>query len=206
MIGTEFSSRYSMIGAISDALISRIPDRISETAPGRTPIAAARPPLVLPGFCSPRSINLTSSMAHPFPNSGNNSSSDYPKSGLTLVSEYKKLWEASGVAEKRRNETMEMTNWAPGHSDALRGYLAQGMSFSQIARAINAKFNTAYSRNATIGRARRLGLMGPDRPSSSLAAQAQLDRLGGLRPSAPKSTVCHWSAAGFERAKPGELR
>ena len=66
MIGTEFNSRYSMIGAISDALIRRIPDRISETAPGRTPIAVANPPLVLPGFSSPRSINLMSSMVRPF--------------------------------------------------------------------------------------------------------------------------------------------
>ena len=52
-----------MIGWISDALISRASARISDTAPGRTPIAAARPPLVLPGFASPRSIILTSSMA-----------------------------------------------------------------------------------------------------------------------------------------------
>ena len=101
---------------------------------------------------------------------------------------------------------MEMTNWAPEHSDALRDYLAQGMSFSQIARAINAKFNTAYSRNATIGRARRLGLTGPDRPSSPLAAQPQLDRLGGLRASEPKSIACHWPAPAFEDAKPVKLR
>jgi GcrA cell cycle regulator len=39
------------------------------------------------------------------------------------------------------------------------------MSFSEIADAINAKFRTAYSRNATIGRARRMGLAGPARPS-----------------------------------------
>ena len=101
---------------------------------------------------------------------------------------------------------MEMTNWAPEHSSALRDYLAQGMSFSQIAKAINAKFNTAYSRNATIGRARRLGLMGPDRPSSSLAAQPRLDRLGGLRASEPKSMACHWPAPVFEDANPAKLR
>ena len=88
---------------------------------------------------------------------------------------------ASGVAGKGRNKTMEMTNWAPEHSDALRDYLAKGMSFSEIA-------------NATIGRARRLGLTGPDRPSSSLAAQPQLDRLGGLRASKAKSIACHWPA------------
>ena len=101
---------------------------------------------------------------------------------------------------------MEPSNWASEHSDALRDYLAQGMSFSQIAKAIKAKFNTAYSRNATIGRARRLGLMGPDRPSSSLAAQPQLDRLGGLRASEPKSIACHWPAPVFEDANLAKLR
>src|ERR1700751_2594811 len=57
-----------MIGWISVALIWRISDRISDTAPGRTPIASARPPLVLPGFSSPRSIIAISSMGSPFPN------------------------------------------------------------------------------------------------------------------------------------------
>jgi GcrA cell cycle regulator len=53
---------------------------------------------------------------------------------------------------------MEATNWAPAHSDALRKHFALGKSYAEIARAINAKFNTNYSRCATIGRARRLGL------------------------------------------------
>ena len=59
---------------------------------------------------------------------------------------------------------MQSTDWAHEHGDALRQYRARGMSFSQIARAINAKFNTDYTRSATIGRARRMGLAGPDRP------------------------------------------
>lgn len=62
---------------------------------------------------------------------------------------------------------MQSTGWAPEHGDALREYLAKGMSFSQIADAINAKFKTAYSRSAAIGRARRLGLSSPDRPTDS---------------------------------------
>jgi GcrA cell cycle regulator len=37
---------------------------------------------------------------------------------------------------------MEPSNWAPEHSGALREYLALGMTHSEIARAINAKFNT----------------------------------------------------------------
>ncbi len=66
---------------------------------------------------------------------------------------------------------MEPTNWAPEHSAALREYLAQGMAYSEIARAINAKFNTAYSRNATIGRARRMGIGGA-RPAPGLGSAA----------------------------------
>jgi GcrA cell cycle regulator len=63
---------------------------------------------------------------------------------------------------------MQSTDWAPEHCDALREYLARGMSYSEIADAINAKFRTAYSRNAAIGRARRMGLAAPDRPKDSL--------------------------------------
>jgi GcrA cell cycle regulator len=59
------------------------------------------------------------------------------------------------------------SNWAPEHSDALREYAAKGISFSEIAAAINAKFNTDYSRSATIGRARRMGLAGTDRPNDA---------------------------------------
>jgi GcrA cell cycle regulator len=52
------------------------------------------------------------------------------------------------------------TDWEPEHSDALRDYLARGLSYAEIAKAINATFNTAYSRNAAIGRAKRMGLSG----------------------------------------------
>ncbi len=60
---------------------------------------------------------------------------------------------------------MQSNNWAPEHSQALWEHLARGMSYSGIADAINEKFKTAYSRNATIGRARRMGLGGLDRPA-----------------------------------------
>lgn len=59
------------------------------------------------------------------------------------------------------------TDWAAEHSDALREHLAKGISYSEIADAINAKFGTVYSRNATIGRAKRMGLVGPNRPAGS---------------------------------------
>jgi hypothetical protein len=37
---------------------------------------------------------------------------------------------------------MQSINWAPEHCEALRENLAKGMSYSEIAEAINAKFNT----------------------------------------------------------------
>src|SRR3954464_3406139 len=59
---------------------------------------------------------------------------------------------------------MQSMNWAREHCDALREYHAKGMSYAEIAEAINAKFKTDYSRNAAIGRAWRIGLIDPERP------------------------------------------
>ena len=53
---------------------------------------------------------------------------------------------------------MQPSNWAPEHSDALRGFLSRGMSYRQVAKALNARFGTGFSRNAVVGRAKRLGL------------------------------------------------
>ena len=58
-------------------------------------------------------------------------------------------------------------SWEAAHSQALREYLAKGMSYSEIADALNARFGTAYSRNAAIGRTKRLGYPGPDRSMDS---------------------------------------
>src|SRR6267378_4980275 len=120
-----------MIGAISDALIRRMPDRISETAPGRTPIAVANPPLVLPGFSSPRSINLMSSIVRPF------RISEMIQFRLSEI----KLDFNFGISEidcrrraaltRARTTKMELSNWAPEHSDALRELIAKGLSFSE---------------------------------------------------------------------------
>lgn len=55
-------------------------------------------------------------------------------------------------------------NWPPEHCDALRACLAKGLSFAEAADAINARFRASYSRNATLGRAKRMGLAALDRP------------------------------------------
>jgi GcrA cell cycle regulator len=55
------------------------------------------------------------------------------------------------------------STWEEAHSSALRELVEKGLPFSEIARALNARFGTAYTRNAAIGRARRLGLSVPQR-------------------------------------------
>jgi GcrA cell cycle regulator len=52
------------------------------------------------------------------------------------------------------------SDWAPTHCDALRKLLASSLSYSEIAAALNAISQTAYSRSAVIGRAKRMGLAG----------------------------------------------
>ncbi|MGY3616642.1 GcrA family cell cycle regulator [Bradyrhizobium sp. USDA 10063] len=102
---------------------------------------------------------------------------------------------------------MEVTGWAPEHSDALREYFAQSMSFAKIAKAINARFNTDYTRSAAIGRARRLGLTMPDGSPPApprLTPVPQLNR--SAEPREPRSIEFHWRMPVFEKAPPVELR
>jgi GcrA cell cycle regulator len=66
-------------------------------------------------------------------------------------------------------------NWEEAHSAALRECLKKGMTFSEAARALNERFGTAYSRNAALGRARRMGLSSPERA----------DRRARVRPPKP---------------------
>lgn len=54
---------------------------------------------------------------------------------------------------------MEPGHWPSEHSDALRDYFLKGMSYAEIGRQINARFGTAYTRGAVVGRAKRLGLV-----------------------------------------------
>ncbi|WP_061027913.1 GcrA family cell cycle regulator [Bradyrhizobium sp. CCH5-F6] len=74
---------------------------------------------------------------------------------------------------------MEPGHWPSEHSDALRDYFLKGMSYAEIGRQINARFGTAYTRNAVVGRAKRLGLVVPEWMASpalapSLPAEAGL--------------------------------
>ena len=59
---------------------------------------------------------------------------------------------------KREREQVESVCWPPSHCEALRKFLTEGMTHRDAAHAINARFGTAYSRSAALGRARRMGL------------------------------------------------
>jgi GcrA cell cycle regulator len=107
---------------------------------------------------------------------------------------------------------MEPSNWAPAHSDALRKYFAMGMSYAEIARAINAEFKTHYSRCAAIGRAKRLGL-GSDRlpgervqapPLAPVAPKAESSNLYKMVRS--EKALVEWLARLGHRKEMPELR
>ena len=48
-----------------------------------------------------------------------------------------------------RNIEMQ-SNWEEAHSVALRELVEKGMSFAEVARSLNARFGTSFTRNATI--------------------------------------------------------
>jgi GcrA cell cycle regulator len=106
---------------------------------------------------------------------------------------------------------MQATNWAPEHCDVLRECLAKGMSYSKAADAINAKFGTAYTRNAAIGRGKRIGLAGPDKPKESnrvprAAGAARLKNLRVRRAAETKKPKPVQPRPVYEPAEPVKLR
>jgi len=94
------------------------------------------------------------------------------------------------------------STWEEAHSVALRDCLEKGMSFAEIARALNERFGTVYTRNAAIGRARRMGLSVPVRELAArpLNKPKQVDarRIRELR--ARKVAKAAPKSATFERA------
>jgi GcrA cell cycle regulator len=101
---------------------------------------------------------------------------------------------------------MELSNWAPEHSGALQEYLALGMSYSEIARAINAKFSTHYSRTATIGRAKRIGLGGAERPRNLAPLPPEDQQLSSRLLRQRFAAMSKWLVPEFERVETPELR
>jgi GcrA cell cycle regulator len=108
---------------------------------------------------------------------------------LTFASEYQKYpVRVPGCKKKDKNVEVEQASWPPEHSQVLREYHAKGMSFSQIAKALNARFATAYTRNAAIGRAKRMGLADIDqkRAQKPLLERMLRERASQAGSSGPK--------------------
>jgi GcrA cell cycle regulator len=101
---------------------------------------------------------------------------------------------------------MQAENWTQEHSDALRQFLASGLSFSRIAAAINARFDTAYSRNATIGRARRIGLTGSDRPAHLPKTPPNARKPRPHKRHERRAATSRRPMPVFERTEPAKLR
>lgn len=68
------------------------------------------------------------------------------------------LRSANPPADDARLGNQSDLKWAPEHDEALKKLRVDGYSSSQIARMLNDEFRTRYTRNAVIGRAKRLGL------------------------------------------------
>jgi GcrA cell cycle regulator len=102
---------------------------------------------------------------------------------------------------------MELSNWAPEHSDALREFIAKGMSFSEAAQAINSRFNTSYTRSAALGRARRLRLEADDRQTPSMPTKpVDLRDIAEPPPSDVRTAALIWPAPVLKEIKPVKLR
>jgi GcrA cell cycle regulator len=101
---------------------------------------------------------------------------------------------------------MQSTDWAPEHSDMLRECLARGISFSRAAAAINAKFGTAYTRSAALGRGRRLGLAGSDRPDNWQKPSSRTNTKRRRKRGQRRAPDLIWPMPPPQRAKTVKLR
>jgi GcrA cell cycle regulator len=78
---------------------------------------------------------------------------------------------------------MQSFSWTPEHSEALREQIVRGRSYGEAVDAINAKFGTAYTRAAALGRGKRMGLVTPARPDNpSMLVPRGPQRLRKLKP------------------------
>ncbi|MDA9505971.1 hypothetical protein XI09_15295 [Bradyrhizobium sp. CCBAU 11386] len=96
---------------------------------------------------------------------------------------------------------MEPGHWPSEHSDALRDYFLKGISYAEIGRRINARFGTAYTRSAVAGRAKRLGLVAPERVTSPSIVPSLPGEAGHLSPRRPALNLPPKSALKPARVK-----
>ncbi len=103
---------------------------------------------------------------------------------------------------------MQSFDWPAEHCTALREHFVRGLSFAQIAAAINATFGTAYTRSAAIGRARRMGLTRQDRSKGKIQRLSKRSRKANAKAPPPRRRVAEAPRprAVFKRVKAPKLR
>jgi len=100
---------------------------------------------------------------------------------------------------------MQSWSWAPQHCDALRELVTAGLSFAEAAVALNKRFGTAYSRNAVIGRAKRMKLAVRARPRQASKIKIRR-REPAASESAARRTETGASAPAARHTQPVKLR
>lgn len=85
--------------------------------------------------------------------------------------------------------------WTEEHNTTLKALVESGIAYSAIVEKLNATCGTAYTRNACIGRAKRLGLITPTREP---APRKPRNRTGEKRSTANKGH--HHTVARITRA------
>ena len=65
--------------------------------------------------------------------------------------------------------------WTDEQSEALRAFIADGLTYRECAQQINELFGVAFSRNAVIGRGKRLGISAPAKPSPKNPPRSKRD-------------------------------
>ncbi|CCD97376.1 conserved hypothetical protein [Bradyrhizobium sp. ORS 375] len=102
---------------------------------------------------------------------------------------------------------MQSTDWPDHHSRMLCELHAKGLSYAEIARTLNAQFGTAYTRNATLGRGKRIGLATPAAAKTSRPEPRAMSAASGTGRRSPEAAT--WPAAPPRSPKPArrvELR
>ena len=98
---------------------------------------------------------------------------------------------------------MQSFSWTPEHSEALREQIVRGRSYGEAVDAINAKFGTAYTRAAALGRGKRMGLVTPPRPDNpSMLVPRGPQRRRKLKAKRPKRSNAMLNRSVDEAASP----
>jgi GcrA cell cycle regulator len=79
--------------------------------------------------------------------------------------------------------------WPEEHTQELTRLAGEKLSYRAIAHALNEKFGTGYTKNATIGKAQRLGIQKESAPSVPGNCRPKADRRAPYKIRAPRKKI-----------------